>query len=181
MSTEQSQTPKSATESSGTAAKKAQAKRADAPAEPSFTEPPARGSQVLEVSKFFEESRERLQQVLTQANGRFVTLRSATAEGGDMLKDGQTAALTSIKELNEQIFELAQEEVGRGYDWLKACAEAKTLPELVQIQSDYLRETMEARVNNAKTLTDLTSHILKSTIVPTQNAFAHLMNTMRKR
>lgn len=135
----------------------------------------------MDVTKFFEESRERLKEVFEQANGKFDNLREAARDTGEVCHEAQCAALSGIKDINEHLYELVQSEVDRGYDFLRAATQAKGVSELVQLQADYVRDSMETQLEQAKALTDLTTNLFKSAYAPLQQGFATIVENARKR
>ena len=135
----------------------------------------------MDVAKFFEESRDRVREAFEQANGRFDNVRAAARETGDVCQECQVAAINGIKDLNEHILELAQGEVDRGYDFLRAATEAKGVSELVQLQADYFRESLETQVEQSKALTELTMNIFKSSFAPLQSGMTAIFENARKR
>jgi hypothetical protein len=135
----------------------------------------------MDVTKFFEESRERLREAFEQANGRFDTFRSAARDTGDVCQECQAAALTGIKDLSEQVFENVQSEMDRGYEFLRSATEAKGVGELMQLQADYIRESMGTQVEQGKALTELTVSLFKSTFAPWQAGLSTIMDNARKR
>ena len=135
----------------------------------------------LDVGKFFEDSRERLREAFDQANGRFDTVRAAARETGDVCQECHVAAISGIKDLNEHLLELAQTEVDRGYDFFKAATEVKGVSELMQLQTDYLRESMETQLDQTRALTELTMNIFKSSFAPLQTGISNVIEKARKR
>jgi len=168
-----------------------QAKRIDVASAPASAEPkrPASkegeaawpGMPQMDVAKFFEEGRERLKEAFEQANGRFDNMRGAARDAGNVCQESQVACLAGLKDINEHIFELTQSEIDRGYDFLRSASEVKGVSELVQLQADYLRDTMETQVEQAKALSELTTTLFKATFEPLQQGFATVIENARKR
>lgn len=180
----------SAAANSATAPKKPQqAKRIEVTPGPAGTEPKrAKEAEAawpnlpqMDVAKFFEEGRERLKEAFEQANGRFDNLRGAARDAGNVCQESQVACLAGLKDINEHIFELAQSEIDRGYDFLRSASEVKGVSELVQLQADYLRDTMETQTEQLKALSELTTTLFKSTFEPLQQGFATVLENARKR
>ncbi len=135
----------------------------------------------LDVTKFFEESRERLQEAFEQANGRFDSLRGAARDAGNVCQEAHVATISGLKDINEHVFEHMQSEIDRGYDFLRAASEVKGVGDLMQLQTDFLRETMETQLAQTKALTELTSNLFRSAFEPLQQGFSTVMENARKR
>jgi phasin family protein len=133
------------------------------------------------AGKFFEDSRDRVREAFEQANGRFDTLRLAARDTSDVLQESHGAAIAGIKDLHEHFFEVVQGEVDRGYEFLRAAAETKGLSELVQLQTDYLRESLETQLEHGKTTAELFSSLFKSALAPLQTGFSSVIENARKR
>ena len=134
----------------------------------------------VDVVKFFEDSRERMREVFEQANGRFDTLRSAARETGDVFQESPIAALSSCKDLNEQLLDLVQTEVDRGYDFLKSATEVKGVGDLMQLQSDYIRESWESQIDRGKSIAETAYSIFKQALSPLQTGFSTVVDKVRK-
>jgi hypothetical protein len=169
-----------------------QAKRIDVTAGPTGTAETKRlsakepasawpGMPQMDVAKFFEESRDRLKDAFEQANGRFDGLRDAARDAGNVCQESQVAALASLKDINEHMFDLVQSEVDRGYDFLRASTQAKGVSQLMQLQADYVRDTMETQVEQAKALSELTTSFFKSAFGPLQSGFTAVLENARKK
>jgi len=180
-----------ATNASGASKKPQQAKRIDvtsAPASAESKRPASREADPawpsmpqMDVAKFFEEGRERLKAAFEQANNRFDSLRGAARDAGNVCQESQVACLAGLKDINEHIFELVQSEIDRGYDFIRSASDVKGVSELMQLQADYLRDTMETQTEQAKALSELATNLFKSTFEPLQQGFATVVENSRKR
>ena len=135
----------------------------------------------LDVAKFFEESRGRLKDAFEKANGQFDNLRGVARETGNVCQEAHVATLAGLKDINEHIFEFTQTEIDRGYDFLRAAADVRGISDLFQLQTDFLRETMETQVEQAKALSELTSNLFKSAFEPLQAGMSSIAEKARKR
>ncbi|MFZ1988609.1 MAG: phasin family protein [Alphaproteobacteria bacterium] len=180
-----------ATNSAAAPKKPQQAKRIDVTSAPASAEPKRPASKEAEaawpsmpqmdVAKFFEEGRERLKEAFEQANGRFDNMRGAARDAGNVCQESQVACLSGLKDINEHIFDLVQSEIDRSYDFMRSASEVKGVSELVQLQADYLRDTMETQAEQAKAFSELTTTLFKSTFGPLQQGFATVFENARKR
>jgi hypothetical protein len=134
----------------------------------------------VDVVKFFEDGRQRMREAFEQANGRFDTIRNAARETGDVLQECQVAAMTGYKDLHEQVFDHMQAEIERGYDFLRSATAAKSVSDLMQLQTDYLRDSMETQMDRSKSFAEASYNIFKSTFSPLQASFATMMDKARK-
>jgi len=177
-----------ATGSAATPKKPAQAKRIDVASAPMGTEPkkPSKEGELpnftpIDVTKFFEESRERLKEAFDQANSRFDTLRGAARDASNVCRESQVACLSGLKELNEHVFDLVQSEIDRSHDFLRSASEVEGVSELVQLQADYLRDSMETQAEQAKAFAELATSLFKATFEPLQHGFSTALENARKR
>ncbi|MFO1186049.1 MAG: phasin family protein [Alphaproteobacteria bacterium] len=135
----------------------------------------------VDVVKFFDESRERLKEAFEQANGRFDHVRHAARDTSEVLQDCHSATISGLKEISEQTLEHLQADVDRLFDLGRSMTDAKSLPELLQIQGDFLRESIEQNLARTKTMGELTANLFKTTCEPLQTGIANVISQARKR
>lgn len=66
----------------------------------------------------------------------------ATAEGGEMLERGTHAAQTAANEFLQLWAELGGEQLRFNMETMRRLAQARSLPEVISIQGDYMVQTM---------------------------------------
>jgi phasin family protein len=135
----------------------------------------------VDVVKFFDDSRERLRETFEQASGRFDHVRHAARDTSEVLQDCHQATISGLKEINEQTIEHIQADVDRLFDLGRSITEAKSLPEVMQIQGEYIREAFEQNLSRTKTLTELATNLFKATYEPFQTGMANVISQARKR
>lgn len=135
----------------------------------------------VDVLKFFEDSRERLKEAFEQASGRFDHVRHAARDTSEVLQDCHSATLSGVKELSEQTLEHLQADMDRLFDLSRSLTDAKSLPEVLQIQGEYLRETFEQNIARTKTLGEFATNLFKATYEPFQTGMANVISQARKR
>jgi len=134
-----------------------------------------------DVMKFFEDSRERLREAFEQANGRFDHVRHAARDTSEVLQDCHSATISGLKEISEHTLEHVQADVDRLFDLGRSLTEAKSLPEVLQIQGEYVREAFEQNLARTKTFGELATTLFKSTFEPFQSGMVNVISQAKKR
>jgi phasin family protein len=135
----------------------------------------------VDVAKFFEEGRERVREAFEQVNGRFEGARSTARESSELLLQSNSAVLSGFRDMSERVFDGIQSDLDRAHDCFKAATEAKDVSELVQIQTDFVRESLEAQLEQSRALADAATGIFKSAFEPLQSGMASVLEKAGKR
>jgi hypothetical protein len=135
----------------------------------------------VDVVKFFDESRERMRQAFDQASGRFDHVRSAARESSEVLQDCHTAAISSIKEMNEQALDRVQTDVDRFFEYGRTLSGVKSLSDFIQAHGDFVRESMESQLEQARSMSEMSANLFKTAFEPLQTGMANMMSQAKKR
>jgi phasin len=114
----------------------------------------------------------------TVAQTRSVYERSKAAfeTGLDAVEKTLDAASQGATALNRKVIDIAQRNVNSGFDLAKSLAGAKTVPQAVELQSEYWRKQLESRPAQAEELRVLSTKVAADTLEPIKAQGARGMN-----
>lgn len=86
------------------------------------------------------------------------------------------AASQGATALNRKVIDIAQRNVNSGFDLAKSLAGAKTVPQAVELQSEYWRKQLESLPAQAEELRVLSTKVAADTLEPIKAQVARGMN-----
>lgn len=135
----------------------------------------------VDVVKYFDESRERLKDAFEQATGRFEHVRCAARDTSEVLQDCHTATIAGLKEINEHALEGVQSDMDRLFDYGRQLSEVKSVPEVLEAHSAFVREAFETHLERVRSLSEMSANLFKSTFEPFQSGMANVLSQAKKR
>ncbi len=135
----------------------------------------------IDVTKFFDESRERLRAAFDQASDRFEHVRSTARDTSDVLQDCHSSVISNLKDINEQTLEGLHQEVDRIFDYGRQVTEVKSLSELLEAHGNFVRDSFAAGINRARALNEMSVSLFKASFEPLQSGMANVISQAKKR
>lgn len=146
-----------------TAAKPATAKRAKAKAAPKTN---GAASNFDGFRTFIENQRERIPVSTEQFREQFDTIRTATADAGDVIRSSATIAADGTRAVNLQILENVQNDANRFFEMTKELAQATSLREAAEIQGQFIREQFQNGVKQTREIAEMVTQVSRDSVEP---------------
>lgn len=116
---------------------------------------------------FIEQQRERFPAVSTdQFRDQFDNIRTATADAGDVIRSSATIAADGTRAVNLQILENVQNDANRFFEMTKEIAQATSLREAAEIQSQFIREQFQTGVKQTREVAEMVTQVSRDSIEP---------------
>lgn len=163
-------------------AKRPQSTQKAAAAAPRLTSAFPRGDEAgtVDFSKILEDGRNRMKEAVERMSSRWDSLRTSARETGDVMQESNSAAIQGMRDVNEQALENLQSDMDRAFDAMRALFEVRSFTDFMQIQNDFVRESMEAQLNQARSLSELSMSAARAAFEPLQSGFNHILEEARK-
>jgi phasin len=127
-----------------------------------------------------ESVRALAEKTVTQSREVYERGKDALEESIDALERSFDAAGQGATAFNRKLIDLAQRNLNSAFDLAKSLAGAKTLGEIVELQSTFIRHQFDVFANQASEIRALTSKIAADASEPIKNQVARSFEAIRK-
>jgi phasin len=127
-----------------------------------------------------ESVRKLAEKTVNQSREAYERGKDALEEAIDALERSFDAAGQGATAFNRKLIDLAQRNLNSGFDLAKSLAGAKTLGEVVELQSAFIRHQFDVFANQANEIRALTSKIAADTTEPIKNQVSRSFESFRK-
>ena len=110
----------------------------------------------------------------------YYKLNEAAKDGAKVVEEVMLASQAGAKAIGEKIVHNTSVNTEAAFDAAQAIARAKTLPELVRLQADYLQQQFAVAGAQSKELFELSAHVAKQTMETVNSAAAKSFEQMKK-
>ena len=110
----------------------------------------------------------------------YYKLNEAAKDGAKVVEEVILASQAGAKAIGEKIVHNTSVNTEAAFDAAQAIARAKTLPELVRLQADYLQQQFAVAGAQSKELFELSAHVAKQTMETVNSAAAKSFEQMKK-
>lgn len=124
--------------------------------------------------------RETADKAIAQMKDGYARLKTAAEEATDLIEDTYATATAGVKDFNLKALDAARANVNAGFDHARDLIGAKTLAEVIELQSAYLRRYFEALQGQAKELTAVAQKTAADTVEPVKEKFGKVLKTAAK-
>ena len=124
------------------------------------------------VENYFSAGRERIQEAFETMNGQFDGLREAAREASDAVQESQTQAVAGLRDLSDATLNGVQSGLDRYFETVKAMTAASSLPDLLEIQASFVRESVAARTEQTRALSEIAVDTVKAAFEPLQSGLS---------
>jgi phasin len=123
-----------------------------------------------------ESVRSMAEKTVAQTRDVYERSKAALEAGLDAVEKTLDAAGQGATALNRKVIDIAQRNVNSGFDLAKSLAGAKTVPQAVELQSEYWRKQLESLPTQAEELRVLSTKVAADTLDPIKAQIARGMN-----
>lgn len=123
-----------------------------------------------------ESVRSMAEKTVAQTRSVYERSKAALEAGLDAVEKTLDAASQGATALNRKVIDIAQRNVNSGFDLAKSLAGAKTVPQAVELQSEYWRKQLESLPAQAEELRVLSTKVAADTLEPIKAQVARGMN-----
>lgn len=127
-----------------------------------------------------ESVRALAEKTVNQSRDAYERGKDALEEAIDALERSFDAAGQGATAFNRKLIDLAQRNLNSGFDLAKSLAGAKTLGEIVELQSAFIRHQFDVFANQANEIRALTSKIAADTAEPIKSQVSRSFEHIRK-
>jgi phasin len=127
-----------------------------------------------------ESVRALAEKTVTQSREVYERGKDALEEAVDALERSFDAAGQGAAAFNRKLIDIAQRNLNSGFDLAKNLAGAKTLGEIVEIQSAFIRHQFDVFANQANEVRALSSKIAADTTEPIKHQVTKTFDAARK-
>ena len=127
-----------------------------------------------------ESVRSMAENTVNQTREAYERGKEALGESIDALERSFDAAGQGATAFNRKLIDIAQRNLNSGFDFTKSLAGAKTLAEIVELQSAYFRDQFEVFAGQATEIQELTKKIASDTSGPLKDQMTKSFETVRK-
>ena len=120
------------------------------------------------------------EKTVNQSREAYERGKDALEEAIDALERSFDAAGQGATAFNRKLIDLAQRNLNSGFDLAKSLAGAKTLGEIVELQSAFIRHQFDVFASQASEIRALTSKIAADTTEPIKNQVSRSFDSFRK-
>lgn len=124
--------------------------------------------------------RQAAEQTVAQFKDGYAKLRAAAEEASDLFEDTYATATAGAKEFNLKALEAARVNTNAGFDHLRDLLGAKTLSEVIELQSAYLRKQFDTLQAQAKDLAAIAQKATTDTVEPVKGKVEQAFKTVAK-
>jgi phasin len=123
-----------------------------------------------------ESVRSMAEKTVAQTRDVYERSKAALEAGLDAVEKTLDAAGQGATALNRKVIDMAQRNVNSGFDLAKSLAGAKTVPQAVELQSEYWRKQLKSLPAQAEELRVLSTKVAADTLDPIKAQIARGMN-----
>ena len=127
-----------------------------------------------------ESVRALAEKTVTQTREAYEKSKDALEEAVNSLERSFDAAGQGATAFNRKLIDIAQRNLNSGFDLAKSLAGAKTLAEIVELQSAFIRHQFDVFANQASEIRALTTKIAADTAEPIKAQVTRSFETIRK-
>ncbi len=127
-----------------------------------------------------ESVRALAEKTVNQSREAYERGKDALDEAIDSIERSFDAAGQGATAFNHKLIDLAQRNLNSAFDLAKSLAGAKTLGEIVELQSAFIRHQFDVFASQSNEIRALTSKIAADTAEPIKNQVARSFDTFRK-
>lgn len=120
------------------------------------------------------------EQTVTQARDAYERSKDAMEESIDAMERSFDAAGQGATAFNRKLIDIAQRNLNSGFDLAKNLASAKNIGEIVELQSEFVRNQFEVLANQASEIRALTTKIAADTTEPLKSQVSRSIEAARK-
>lgn len=135
----------------------------------------------VQAEEIFEKSIEQAQQVanevpalmrdaaekaVAKSKEAYETIRKEAEENTAAVEDSVAQLSSGLRELNLKALNAAEQNALAGFDFFKKVIEAKTVAEVVQLQSAFVRDRFEAATSVSKDLQESAKKVVENSSAP---------------
>jgi phasin len=124
--------------------------------------------------------RETADKMVVQMKDNYAKLKAAAEETTDLFEDTYATASTGLKDFNLKALEAARTNLNAGFDHLRELMAVKTLAEVVELQSTYLRKQFETLQGQTKELSTIAQKVATDTAGPVKEKVEKAFKTAAK-
>ena len=129
---------------------------------------------------FIENQRERIPVSTDQLRERIDSIRTATADAGDVIRSSASIAADGTRAVNLQILENAQDDANRFFEMTKELTQASSIRQAAEIQGQYIREQFQTGVKNTREIAEMVTQVSRDSIEPISKSVTDTFKTLRK-
>lgn len=115
---------------------------------------------------FIDQQRERIPVSGEQFREQIDSIRTATADAGDVIRSSATIAADGTRAVNLQILENAQNDANRFFEMTKELAQATSLREAAEIQGQFIRDQFQQGVKQTREIAEMVTQVSRDSIEP---------------
>ena len=127
-----------------------------------------------------ESVRSMAENTVNQTREAYERGKEALDESMDALERSFDAAGQGATAFSRKLIDIAQRNLNTGFDFAKSLAGAKTLAEIMELQSSYIRNQFEVFAGQATEIQELTKKIASDTSGPLKDQMTKSFETVRK-
>lgn len=98
--------------------------------------------------------------------GQFGFMRESAGETAEAVRESISLAGQGVREVNLQLVEFAQKDLNRFFDLQKSLLQAKSIKEVLEIQSDYLKTQIDYQVKQMRAINEMAVEAAKEAAEP---------------
>lgn len=121
--------------------------------------------------------REAADKAVAQMKDGYARLKAAAEETTDLVEDTYATASAGLKDFNLKAIESARINVNSGFDHARDLMGARSLAEVIELQSAYLRKMFDALQTQSKDLSALAQKTATETIAPVKEKVDKVIRT----
>ena len=115
--------------------------------------------------------REFAEKGLEQAREGYAKMRAVAEEATDAVEDTISTASKGYTDLNMKSLDMAKSNVNAGFDFWKSMFGAKTVSDVIELNTGFARSQYETLVAQSKELTEMAGEVAKSTSQPMADTY----------
>ena len=124
--------------------------------------------------------RDAADKVVTQVKDGYAKMKVAAEETTDLIEDTYATASAGVKDFNMKALESARTNMNASFDHARDLMGAKTLAEVIELQSAYLRKQFEAVQTQVKDLSTIAQKTATDTAEPVKEKVEKVFKTVAK-
>jgi phasin len=131
----------------------------------------------VEIPAAFREAADKM---VVQVKDGYAKLKAAAEETTDLIEDTYATASAGVKDFNLKALENARSNVNSSFDHARDLLGAKTLAEVIELQSTYLRKQFETFQGQAKDLSSIAQKTATAAVEPVKEKVEKVFKTVAK-
>lgn len=117
---------------------------------------------------------------VTKARETYSKVNTVAKDGAKVVEEVMVAAHAGAKSISEKVLKNTETNTEAVFEAAQAIAKAKTLPELMQLQSSFMQQQMSAVGAQSKELFELSTKVAQQTFESINAAATKTMEQMKK-